>query len=192
MRLIAIVLTGIVSILLASSAPAQVIHACVKDHHGYIRIVNDPNDCRSYESPISWNVQGPPGPAGPTGPMGEPGPAQDIGEVVRIEIPATTGFDRQWFVPNGKALLTDHIAWSNSWASSSDPMEVAIRHVINISGATVRTTIQSTSGFHSFQKPLVLPAATGFEAPGLNNTDRIVYIYGRLVDADSALLSGAD
>ena len=192
MRLIATVLTGVVSILLASSAPAQVIHACVKNYHGHMRIVSDPANCYSYETPLTWNVQGPPGPTGPTGPMGEPGPAQDIGEVVQIAIPATSSFDAQWFVPTGKALLTDHITWSNSWIDSSDPMEVAIRHVINVSATTVRTTIESTSGFHSFQKPLVLPANTGFQVPALNNEDRIVYIYGRLVDADSALLSSTD
>ena len=192
MHLIATALTVLVSISFASSAPAQVIHACVKNPNGQLRIVNDPADCQSHETHLSWNVQGPPGPTGPTGPMGEPGPAQDIGEVVRIELPATSSFDKQWFVPTGKALLADHIAWSNSWVNSNDPMELAIRHVINVSSEIVRTTIKSTSGFHSFQKPLVLPAATGFEAPLLNDSDRVVYIYGRLVDADSALLSGTD
>jgi hypothetical protein len=192
MRRIAIVLTGVVSILLASSAPAQVLHACVKNYHGHVRIVSDPANCHSHETPLTWNVQGPPGPAGPTGPMGEPGPAQDVGEVVQIALPATSSSDVQWFVPAGKALLADHIAWSNSWANSNDPMEVSVRHVINISSSVVRTTIESTSGFHSFQKPLILPANTGFQAPSLNNADRVVYIYGRLVDADSSLLSGVD
>jgi hypothetical protein len=65
-----------------------------------------------------------------------------------------------------------------------------MRHIISISGAGVQTTMGSTTGFKSFPKPLVLPAGTGFDA--LNNTSRTVYVYGRLVDADSALLSGTD
>jgi hypothetical protein len=67
-----------------------------------------------------------------------------------------------------------------------------MRHIISISGAGVQTTMGSTTGFKSFPKPLVLPAGTGFDAPELNNTSRTVYVYGRLVDADSALLSGTD
>ena len=195
MRLIATVLVGFVSALLASSASAQVINACVNDATGFLRIVTDPSDCRPPDSPISWNVQGPAGPMGQPGPMGEPGKGIDVGEVVRIELPATSGFDRTWFVPSGKALLVDHIAWSNGWGAT-DPMEVNIRHFQNKAGGVTETTISTATGFRSFDRPLVLPAQTGLQAPALNddpnNFPREVFIYGRLVDADSALLSGAD
>ena len=192
------ILVGFVSFLLVSSASAQEIDACVKINGGALRIVNDPSGCLQSEMPLSWNLQGPPGPPGPMGepgPTGEPGKGKDIGEVVRIELPATSGFDRTWFVPAAKALLVDHIAWSNGWGSI-DPMEVNIRHFQNKAGGVTETTISTTTGFRSFDRPLVLPTSTGLQAPALNddpnNFPREVFIYGRLVDADSALLSGAD
>lgn len=195
MPLIVTVLVGVVSALFASSASAQVINACVNNVTGFVRIVSDPNDCRPPDSPISWNVQGPAGPMGEPGAMGEPGKGLDVGEVVRIELPATSGFDTLWFVPSGKALLVDHIIWSNAWGAN-DPMEVTIRHFQNKAGGHFDTTISSATGFRSFDRPLVLPAQTGLEAPSLgddpNNFPRAVYVYGRLVDADSALLSGTD
>ena len=132
---------------------------------------------------------------GAPGAMGEPGKALDVGTVVRIELPATSGFDRTWFVPSGKALLVDHIAWSNGWGAT-DPMEVNIRHFQNKAGGVTETTISTATGFRSFDRPLVLPAQTGLQAPALNddpnNFPREVFIYGRMVDADSALLSGTD
>ena len=194
MRHIITFLVGVVSILLVTSASAQVINACVGNGSGLPRIVNDLSGCHPNESPLSWNVQGPPGPMGDPGPMGEPGKGQDLGEVVRIELPATSQPDTTWFVPAGKALLVDHIAWSNGWGSS-DPMEVIIRHFINKVGGPTETTISSATGFRSFERPLILPTNTGLQAPSLGDTlpfPREVFIYGRLVDADSALLSGAD
>ena len=56
-------------------ASAQLIDACVKND-GSLRIVGSPADCRSKESPISWNATGP---EGPQGPIGEPGPAGEQG-----------------------------------------------------------------------------------------------------------------
>lgn len=52
-------------------ASAQIIDACIKND-GSLRIVGSPADCRSKESPISWNATGP---EGPQGPVGEQGPA---------------------------------------------------------------------------------------------------------------------
>jgi hypothetical protein len=57
-------------------AGAQVVYACVSKH-GAVRIVSAPGTCRPAETPLTWNVQGPPGPpgpAGPAGPQGLPGP----------------------------------------------------------------------------------------------------------------------
>ena len=56
-------------------ASAQTIDACVKND-GSLRIVSSPTDCRSKESPISWNANGS---EGPQGPIGEPGPAGEQG-----------------------------------------------------------------------------------------------------------------
>lgn len=58
-------LLGVVTIALAAPADAAQIHACVKENpEGNVRIVADSTDCRPNERPLSWNVQGPPGPPG--------------------------------------------------------------------------------------------------------------------------------
>lgn len=52
------------------------IRACVNDRTGFVRIVDDPSQCREGEHALDWQVQGPtgpPGPIGPEGPQGEPG-----------------------------------------------------------------------------------------------------------------------
>lgn len=55
-------------------ATAQVIHACVRQGTGNLRIVADGVTCAGNEDPLSWNAAGPPGPPGPPGPAGPPGP----------------------------------------------------------------------------------------------------------------------
>jgi len=82
---IAVVMILAVSIgtSLKSSGEDNMINACYTKHLGWIRVVSDPGECRSWESPISWNRIGPqgppgeegaPGPQGPQGLMGQQGP----------------------------------------------------------------------------------------------------------------------
>src|SRR3990170_4989061 len=69
------VLSGAAVVAWAGSSDEQgVINACYVSSSGTLRIV-DPavTDCRHNELPISWSVQGPPGPAGEPGQPGEPG-----------------------------------------------------------------------------------------------------------------------
>jgi len=71
------VVTGAILVLaLAIAAPvsAQVINACAKDKSGALRVVADPSECTSHETPIAWNAAGPPGPQGP---LGDRGPSGD-------------------------------------------------------------------------------------------------------------------
>ena len=49
-------------------ATAQVIHACVRQNNGTVRIVADGVACAGNEDPLSWNAAGPAGPPGPQGP----------------------------------------------------------------------------------------------------------------------------
>jgi hypothetical protein len=61
---------------------SAVIQACSAKGSGLLRVVSSPSKCRKHEIPISWTVQGPPGPAGPAGapgPKGDPGPAGAMG-----------------------------------------------------------------------------------------------------------------
>jgi hypothetical protein len=72
--------------------PSGVIHACVHQSKGVIRIVAAGTACSANEQALSWNQVGPQGPAGPegapgvagaigpAGPQGEPGAAGPQGE----------------------------------------------------------------------------------------------------------------
>jgi hypothetical protein len=60
---------GIGGVAFAASSNS-VIHACEKKSGGALRIASS---CTSSEQSLSWNVQGPPGPAGLQGPRGETG-----------------------------------------------------------------------------------------------------------------------
>ena len=63
-----------------SSTTTTVINACQLKQVGTIRIVDNVSKCRAnYETPLSWNVQGPAGGTGPTGPAGPVGPAGSNG-----------------------------------------------------------------------------------------------------------------
>lgn len=53
---------------------SNTIHACYNNINGDLRRVSSPTDCRSLETPISWNITGPQGPQGPVGPQGPAGP----------------------------------------------------------------------------------------------------------------------
>jgi|GEM_PF-5977570 len=54
------------------------IHACVNPG-GQPRIVGNSGDCKSQETPLTWNIMGPPGPKGDKGDKGDPGPQGEAG-----------------------------------------------------------------------------------------------------------------
>src|SRR5437899_6445286 len=64
--------------------PVNPIQACYNNTNGGLRRVNSAADCRSHETPISWNIAGPAGPQGPAGaqgpvgPQGPPGPGANV------------------------------------------------------------------------------------------------------------------
>ena len=63
----------------------NIIYGCAQKATGTLRIVSSPTRCTAMETPISWNITGPPGPQGPAGPagprglVGATGPAGPIG-----------------------------------------------------------------------------------------------------------------
>jgi hypothetical protein len=64
--------------VMAATASDEMVHACVSRGvlglgAGNVRIVDEPDDCRRTEDPLSWNRQGPAGAAGAAGPQGETG-----------------------------------------------------------------------------------------------------------------------
>ena len=68
--LAAVVLAGVAYAGIAVLSQSSVITACKRNSTGAVRIVDDASLCRSSETAISWNTEGPPGPPGPPGPGG--------------------------------------------------------------------------------------------------------------------------
>ncbi|MFN2251766.1 MAG: hypothetical protein ACK2UL_07595 [Anaerolineae bacterium] len=67
----------------AHGGDGALIHSCVNDSSGVIKIVGPGGQCANNESNLDWNIQGiqgiqgipgPPGPQGPEGPQGPQGP----------------------------------------------------------------------------------------------------------------------
>ena len=91
-----LLVTGILLSLLTVSAlgiaaipnESGVISACYNTSRGILRIVDEPSDCTSSETPLSWNQQGPPGEPGEEGPAGEPGVAgfTEVVETFNIDL----------------------------------------------------------------------------------------------------------
>jgi len=190
-----------VGIAVPGAADAQgVVCACQSKSYSKgstLRIVEGQSKCSYKETEICWNQVGPVGPQGPAGaqgPPGEQGPpgADTVGKVVRIQLlpDEIDQPDRTWFVPAGKVLLLDQVLWNDTWMKSTEPMVVRVRHAINVSGSGAVTEISSSNGQKSFSPPLPVPANAGFEVPGITSVSfPTVNLYGRLVDADSELLT---
>lgn len=51
---------------------SETVNACVKKGSGALYLPGG-KGCQPGDSPLEWNVQGPPGPEGPAGPAGPPG-----------------------------------------------------------------------------------------------------------------------
>lgn len=51
-------------IAIAQQEEPETIHACTLPN-GLVRVVDVGDDCRRGETPLQWNVEGPPGPTGP-------------------------------------------------------------------------------------------------------------------------------
>ena len=58
----------------------SILYACFPSDGGRVRIVPSMSDCRSKETAVSWNVQGPQGDQGPQGETGPQGPVGPQGE----------------------------------------------------------------------------------------------------------------
>ncbi len=65
-----------------ANQPPREIHACVSSNSGALRVVGAADTCRTGETKLTWNTQGPqglqgpqgiPGPVGPQGPQGQTG-----------------------------------------------------------------------------------------------------------------------
>jgi hypothetical protein len=64
---------ALIAVQWVGAAEGEIIYACVNPA-GQVRIVDGPGACRSQETLLQWNVEGPEGPQGPQGPEGPQGP----------------------------------------------------------------------------------------------------------------------
>lgn len=65
--LLGIFLSATTQFVFAHGGDASLIHGCVRPITGLLRIIGLNDDCRNGETPLDWNIQGPPGPQGPSG-----------------------------------------------------------------------------------------------------------------------------
>ena len=78
--IVAVTASGVAAAAIhAGTEDAAIIHACVSNS-GVPRIVESAQDCRRNETFLTWNKEGPQGPAGPQGVAGPQGPAGPQGE----------------------------------------------------------------------------------------------------------------
>lgn len=58
---------GGTAVAVAMTDDGEVIHACVNNNNGGVKIVDSPDDCHQNSSPLNWNQQGPAGMDGTDG-----------------------------------------------------------------------------------------------------------------------------
>jgi len=73
---------GATALVSAHGGDTTLIHACVKNNTGAIRVIGANGTCSSNETPLDWRIQGEPGPVGPQGPVGPSGPGIPSGAVM--------------------------------------------------------------------------------------------------------------
>src|ERR1700752_2924656 len=76
-----VVLISLLSVTLVSAhgGHTALIHACVNNTSGEIKIVGANSNCPSNYRALDWNIQGPAGQQGPIGPVGLVGPVGAMG-----------------------------------------------------------------------------------------------------------------
>jgi hypothetical protein len=68
--LLGLLVANVATLVYAHGGDTSLIHACVRNSNGQLRIVGPNDQCASSESPLDWRIQGEPGPQGPPGESG--------------------------------------------------------------------------------------------------------------------------
>ena len=84
-----VILISLMSVTLVSAhgGNTALIHSCVNNTSGEIKIVGANSNCPSNYRALDWNIQGPAGqqgPIGPAGPIGSVGPVGPVGPVGQV------------------------------------------------------------------------------------------------------------
>jgi hypothetical protein len=126
---------GIASAVQASIPDSSgVIHGCYNNSlahgnpTGALRVIDTAKangNCASWETPLTWNAQGPTGPTGPPGPTGATGPsdAWDSGGCCADTVPTGGAFVHIPGVSGltpGSYLLSGHVVWDKLGVGTAD------------------------------------------------------------------------
>jgi len=114
--LLLVVLLGMSSVMYVSAhgGDGSLIHACVSNRNGAVRIVSAASTCdAAKETSLDWNiqgVQGNQGPQGPVGPMGPQGPAGGIlgfyNRYTAVTLPGNTETSGQAYCDSGDYAIS--------------------------------------------------------------------------------------
>jgi hypothetical protein len=116
MTKLGVIIGMILTLMVLSGFPCygDVINGCYQKNNGQLRIVNNTNECRPPEIPISWNAMGPPGspgpqgipgPTGPPGPPGAPGVGANSGGIIgKLECNTGTPLEGVWVYIPGRSF----------------------------------------------------------------------------------------
>lgn len=72
---------AVATVAVAQPGPAPKIDSCVNKLSGAVRVIDTAKGakCYTFETSLSWNQNGQPGPLGPAGPVGPAGPTGSVG-----------------------------------------------------------------------------------------------------------------
>lgn len=165
-KLMVVAVAAVAAMLVAGVAFATIpdaggaIHGCYARSGGTLRVIDTTiGGCKSSETSLSWNVQGPAGPAGPQGPAGAQGPSGPAGPegtshaYLATAHDAPVGLDTYsqvitTDVPDGTYAISAQIATTTSIFSTP-----AVSCLLSIDGSSIA---QTQSGADS-TSPTTLP-----------------------------------
>jgi hypothetical protein len=96
-----VMLSSAPTVVYAQGGDANLIHACVSNANGAVRIIPPTSTCKNNESPLAWNIQGP---AGPAFPITCPADSAPVGTTCVDKYEASV-----WQIPSGNAALIEKV-----------------------------------------------------------------------------------
>ena len=96
---------GGAAVAVATNHNGEVIHACVNNHSGTMKIVDSADDCHQNWSPLNWNQQGPDGTDGTDGAPGITGYEQVVQTEMLVDAQVGDFITAGVACPDGKKVL---------------------------------------------------------------------------------------
>lgn len=171
-RAVSILVTGVIIggagsaiVMAAIPGPNGVIHACYSNNtpllgngSGAVRIIDSAATCKSNETAITWNQQGPAGSQGPTGPQGPAGPGGMERAYLRINTDGTMDTNYSQNISNFQKVVY------------GDPTDELYAFCISTTGFTPKTSHSQGNeflvggGIAGFQAQVDQQCGEGFDA----------------------------